>query len=94
MGSSRLEDLAWATGDRLHQPYREKLFPAMKAIFAGAMAGGALGVFLSGSGSTILAFTRGEEDKVGYEMLEAAKQVGITGAIKQTRPTEQGAHLV
>ena len=93
MAGSPLEDLRYATGDRLHQPYRQKLFPAMKVIFAGAMAGGALGVFLSGSGSTIMSFTRGREMTVGYEMAEAARQAGIAGTIKVTKPTARGAHL-
>ena len=90
----RLQDLRCATGDRLHQPYRQKLFPAMKLIFAAAMEGGALGVFLSGSGSTILALTLGQEMTVAYEMAEAGRRSGIAGAVKVTRPTAQGAYLV
>ena len=77
-------------GDRLHQPYRQALFPAMKLLFQAARDAGALGVFLSGSGSTVLALTQGREMTVGYEMAEAAKQAGVEGQLKVTRPAFQG----
>ena len=94
MSSSRLQDLAWATDDKMHQPYRLKLFPAMEAIFVGAMQGGALGVFLSGSGSTILALTQGNEQDVAGGMRTAAAQAGISAYTMLTRPSQQGAHIV
>ena len=94
MASSRLGDLAWATDDRLHQPYRQALFPSMDAIFAGAVAAGALGVFLSGSGSTILAFSKGNEERVAEGMRTAAAQAGVAGVTMVTQPTQQGAHIL
>lgn len=87
-------DLALATQDRLHQPARQGIFPAMKTIFRSALAAGALGVFLSGAGSTVLALTRGREMTVGYEMAEAASKSGVGGEFRVTRPTEQGAQVV
>lgn len=94
MATNRLEYLELATHDRLHQPYRQSLFPAMKLLFRAAREAGALGVFLSGSGSTILALARGREMTVAYEMSEAAKQAGVAGRVHITRPTVRGAHLV
>ncbi len=94
LASGRLEDLAAATRDRLHQPYRQPLFPAMKVIFRAALDAGGLGVFLSGSGSTILALTRGKEMTVAYEMAEAARQANVEGEVKVTSPTPRGAHVV
>ena len=94
MATNRPEFLAIATEDRLHQPYREPLFPAMKLLFRAALDAGALGAFLSGSGSTVLALTQGREMTVAYEMAEAAKQAGVAGRVHITRPTVQGAHLV
>ena len=94
LATGRLDDLRFATRDRLHQPYRQKLFPAMKVIMRAAMSAGALGVFLSGSGSTILALTRGREMTVAYEMSEAARQASIAGGVKITHPAERGAHQV
>ncbi|MEC9238436.1 MAG: homoserine kinase, partial [Chloroflexota bacterium] len=73
MATNHPEYLAIATQDLLHQPYRQPLFPAMKVIFKAALDAGALGVFLSGSGSTVLALTQGREMTVAYEMAEAAR---------------------
>ena len=89
-----LTGLAVATGDRLHQPARQTIFPAMKNIFRSAMAAGALGVFLSGAGSSVLALTQGKELTVGYEMADAAVKSGVDGTLKVTRPTNQGTHVV
>ncbi|MBM3943012.1 MAG: homoserine kinase [SAR202 cluster bacterium] len=94
MAANRLEYLNIATQDRLHQPYRQALFPAMKLLFQAARDAGALGVFLSGSGSTVLALTDGREMTVAYEMAEAARQAGIEGQVKITRPALEGAHVV
>ncbi|MCH7712961.1 MAG: homoserine kinase [Chloroflexi bacterium] len=94
MAANHPEYLAEATKDRLHQPYRQELFPAMKLLFKAAMDAGALGVFLSGSGSTVLALTQGREMTVAYEMAEAAKQASVEGRLKITQPTDRGAHVV
>ena len=94
LSTNHPEYLRLATEDRLHQPYRQPLFPAMKVIFAAARDAGALGVFLSGSGSTVLALTQGREMTVAYEMAEAARQANVAGEVKITKPTMQGAHLV
>ena len=90
--TGRMEDLRHGTKDRLHQPYRQKLFPGMNGIFAAALVGGALGVFLSGSGSSIVALTQGREMTLAYEMAEAARRAGVEGLVRITKPTAQGAH--
>jgi homoserine kinase len=92
MAANRTEYLGIATEDRLHQPYRQPLFPAMRLLFRAALDAGALGAFLSGSGSTVLALAQDREMTVAYEMAEAAKQAGIAGRVHITRPTVQGAH--
>ena len=94
MATNHLEYLTIATQDRLHQPYRQPLFPAMKVIFQAALDAGALGVFLSGSGSTVLALTKGREMTVAYEMAEAARQASVDGNVSVTQPTLRGAHLI
>ena len=94
LATGNLDGLRFATKDRLHQPYRQGLFPAMKVIFSAATSAGALGVFLSGSGSTILALTVGREMTVAYEMAEAARQAGVAGEVKVTKPSKIGAHAV
>ena len=93
MATNRPEYMGLATQDRLHQPYRQPLFPAMELLFRSALDAGALGAFLSGSGSTVLAFTQGREMTVAYEMAEAAKQAGVDGRVRITQPSLRGAHL-
>ena len=94
MATNHPEYLAIATEDRLHQPYRQPLFPAMKLLFKAALDAGALGVFLSGSGSTVLALAQGREMTVAYEMAEAARQASVDGNVSVTQPTTLGAHVI
>ena len=94
MATNHPEYLPIATQALLPQPYRQPLFPAMKVIFKAALDAGALGVFLSGSGSTVLALTQGREMTVAYEMAEAARQASVEGNVSVTQPTVRGAHLI
>ena len=94
MATNHPEYLTVATQDRIHQPYRQPLFPAMKVILQAALDAGAMGAFLSGSGSPVLALTRGREMTVAYEMAEAARQASVEGNVSVTQPTVRGAHLI
>ena len=80
-----------ATQDRLHQPHRQALFPAMSHIFAAALSAGADGVFLSGSGPTVLALARGKLNTIGKAMLAEGKKAGIKGRIRIAELSEMGA---
>jgi len=65
--------LGGAFEDHLHQPYREKaLIPFLSAVIRAGENAGALGGFLSGSGSTICCVTVDRVDDVGRAMLSAA----------------------
>ena len=86
--------LRTATQDRLHQPARGVLFPAMARIIRAALDAGAAGAFLSGAGSTILALTEDREMTVGYEMADMADKAGVPGDVKVTKVSPQGAHVV
>jgi len=91
------EDLSYldvATKDKLHQPARSQLFPAMDKIFEAALDAGAKGVFLSGGGPTILALAVEDEEAVGQAMVSAAESEGVTGEVKVTRPSQDGARVV
>jgi homoserine kinase len=92
--SGDLELLKTATQDRLHQPARGVLFPAMRLIIRAALEAGASGAFLSGAGSTILALTPDREMTVGYEMADMADKAGVPGDVKITKVSQQGAHVV
>jgi homoserine kinase len=94
LASGRLDLLDVATRDRLHQPTRAKLFPPMEAIFRAARQAGALGVFLSGGGSTILALASEGEADIAQAMAQAAAGEGATGHTTVTAPSNAGAELV
>lgn len=70
------QNLRGAFVDRLHQPFRKKLIPFLDRVIDAAESAGALGAFLSGSGSTICAITLQSPDKVSRAMLSAAKSKG------------------
>jgi homoserine kinase len=94
LASGRLNLLDVATRDRLHQPARAKVFPPMEAIFRAARQAGAVGVFLSGGGSTILAFASQGEEAIAQAMAEAAAGEGTKGHTIVTAPTNAGAQVV
>ena len=93
LATGDLAHLDVATDDRLHQPARQAIFYPMRNIFRAARDAGALGVFLSGAGSSVLALTRGREYTIGYEMADIAHKSGVGGSILVTKPTQKGAHL-
>ena len=71
--SRNYENLRGAFADRLHQPFRQKLIPFLPRAIAAAEKAGALGAFLSGSGSTICAVTLQGRHRVAAAMLRVAK---------------------
>ena len=93
LNQSRLDQIATATKDRLHQPIRSKLFPAFKYITEAAMKAGALGALLSGGGPSVLAFTTDREMTIGYEMADAAKVLGIYGEVMMLKPNRKGPKI-
>ena len=94
LATGQLHYLRLATQDRLHQPARQALFPAMGAIFEAALAAGALGVFLSGGGSTVLALAQGGADAIAEAMSQAAAGAGLRGYARVAQPSMAGAQVV
>ncbi len=93
LATGDLARLRVATQDRLHQPARETLLPAMPLLFRSALDAGALGAFLSGAGSTVLALTKDNALTVAYEMADTANKAGLPGEVKVARVSSQGAHV-
>jgi homoserine kinase len=54
-----------------HQPHRLPLIPVLPDVISAGVAAGALGGFLSGSGSTIICLTLKAPERVAAAMLEA-----------------------
>ena len=77
--SGRLDVLGTALDDRLHQPYRLRLFPWMPAVAAAARAAGALGCVLSGAGPALLAAVTADAGAVAHSMEGALAAAGVRG---------------
>jgi homoserine kinase len=70
--SRNYELLRGAFVDGLHQPFRRPLVPFLYEVIAAGERAGALGGFLSGSGSTICCVTLEDPDAVSLAMSAAA----------------------
>ncbi|MDE1171350.1 MAG: homoserine kinase [Verrucomicrobium sp.] len=76
--------------DRLHQPYRAKLLPGWDAVREAALKAGALGFYLSGAGSTLMALTLKDSEKIAAAMLRAARKAGIGARTFVTQADNRG----
>ena len=90
--SREYEKLRGAFADRLHQPFRKKLIPFLDDVIAAAESAGALGAFLSGSGSTVCAVTLRSPERVSRAMLAAADSPGARTII--TAADNRGARVL
>jgi homoserine kinase len=83
--------LRGAFADHLHQPFRTKLIPFLPRVIAVAEQAGALGAFLSGSGSTMAAVTLRAQKSIATAMARAAK---IPGRTIITQADNRGAKIL
>jgi len=94
MTGGHLELLRYATQDRLHQPYRQVLFPAMPRLFEAALDAGALAAWLSGSGSALLALANGPGTEIAGAFEMCAQRLGVAGRTVVVDLSCQGAHVI
>jgi homoserine kinase len=96
---NRLDLLAEAVQDKLHQPYRANLVPGLAEILADATSHGALAATLSGAGPTSLCFYQTKEQhaslvrflhevmsahQVGYQLLDLEPdKLGVQWSIEK-----------
>ena len=78
--------------DYLHQPFRKKLVPFLEDTIRSAETAGALGAFLSGSGSAICAITLRNPGKIAGAMMRASRQKDA--GIIITRADNEGAQIL
>lgn len=89
----RWEEIGVAMDDRLHQPYRAGLIPALSAVLDAAREAGAYGAALSGGGPSVIALCprestgaiagamearAGEEGWPGEAIVTAVRHLGVT----------------
>jgi homoserine kinase len=89
--AGRVDLLGHALDDRIHQPYRLRLFPWMPAVVDAARAVGALGCVLSGAGPSLLAAVRDDADVVARSMEAALAAAGVRGRASALAVDTEGA---
>ncbi|MFQ5632718.1 MAG: homoserine kinase [bacterium] len=82
-----------AVKDKLHQPFRKKLIPGFDAILNAAYYAGARAVFLSGSGSTVLALADGHTDNIAEAMQLAICDQSYASEIRIVDIDTKGARV-
>ncbi|MBX5449160.1 homoserine kinase [Thermogemmatispora sp.] len=92
--TGRYELIGEAMQDRLHQPYRQALFPAMPDIINAAVAAGAYGASLSGGGSSLIALASSRFQEILRAMQEAARARGVEGTGMILRADKHGARVI
>jgi homoserine kinase len=83
-----------AMQDRLHQPYRLALFPAMTEIIQAALDAGAYGASLSGGGSSLIALASSNFQVILRAMRETAHSAGVDGTGMILRADQVGARVI
>jgi homoserine kinase len=79
LATGEYELLRVAMQDRLHQPYRSHLVPGLEDVIEAAVANGAYGACLSGSGPAILAFAPdAHAPRIAPAMQAAFETRGVT----------------
>ncbi|MGZ4859781.1 MAG: homoserine kinase [Candidatus Angelobacter sp.] len=76
--------------DKLHQPYRQQLVPGMERCL-GLRLPGLLGVAISGSGSSVIAFATGDEMRVAEELQRIFATEGVQTEATFTAADNNGA---
>ena len=95
LAQGRLELLAQAMEDKLHQPARAGLLTWLPALLQSARDGGALGAALSGAGTTVLALCTSETVReVAKAMMDKAAALGVAGRAEVVEFGVPGARVV
>jgi len=92
--TGRYELIGEAMQDRLHQPYRQALFPAMPEIIQAALDAGAYGASLSGGGSSLIALASSNFQAILRAMQETARSSGVDASGMILRADLVGARVI
>lgn len=91
---NRIDLLAVAGQDMLHQPYRAALIPGLQEVIKSSNEAGALCVTLSGAGPTVIALCKGYTDEIAKAMQQSFKNNGITCQVKVLKPSVAGTKIL
>lgn len=93
LDARRYDLLADAMRDRLHQFYRRNLIPGLAEVLAAPRLPGMLGVALSGSGPTVIAFATEQFDEIGRTLAEHFEHKGLKTTVRNLTVAEHGMRL-
>ena len=85
--------LAGLFEDRWHQPFRAPLIPCWDAVRQAALGAGALGFYLSGAGSTLMALTLQDADVIAARMSTAARRAKVKARTFVTTADNRGVTI-
>jgi homoserine kinase len=92
---NRPDLLRVAMQDRLHQPYRARLFPEMEPLIAAGLAAGGWGACLSGAGSAVLALASAAVSaSVEVALRSRAAELGVPGRTLVLEIPRRGARVL
>lgn len=95
LNNGELDKLKMCFDDRIHEPYRKTLIKNADLILKKADEFGALGEFISGSGSTLMAVVREEDaEKFKKEMEKFLSGIDGDWKVKVLEPDFEGARIV
>ena len=87
----KYDNIRYAVGDKLHQRFRKTLVPHMDDLFSLCYAKGALGVYLSGAGPTVMAMVRRNNQNFEREVREALEKKYRRWSLKMLDVDNRGA---
>ena len=96
LASGHFELLRVLTIDRLHEPYRAKVYPQLPLLVEAAREAGAIGACLSGAGSTVVAFSDSVSafTRIEAALLGVAAENDLPGRVEIAAPRNQGARVL
>jgi homoserine kinase len=81
--------------DRLHEPYRSRLFPHLTPMADAARQAGAVGACLSGAGPTILALASPQAaNSICIAFTEIAERLGVPGHATVFQVASTGVEII
>lgn len=92
--TKQYDRLQYGLQDKLHVPYRIGLIPGGESVLKAAVAAGALGATISGSGSTLIAFATEREEEIMKAMVDAFAAVGLASEGHILKCWNHGAQLI
>ena len=93
LSNGRFDLLEYAVKDVLHQPYRGKLIPYFNDILNISNTLGALGIYLSGAGPTIIAMIDNDDSIYTIGIRDYLKSIDLNWEIKELELDLTGATI-